>query len=80
MAMKPETKYYVLLGKVLSAVKNSPVLKDSNVNFVFDDKAEEIIFSVSVNNKVLGLTLPLGSTLEESDLLDDLISTYNTEL
>lgn len=80
MAMKPETKYYVLLGKTLSAVKNSAVLGDANISFVLDETAEEIIFSVAVNGKVFGYTLPLNSTKEENEILDELMGIYNVHL
>lgn len=80
MAMKTETKYYVLLGKVLSAIKTSDTLKEANVNFDFDEKNEEVIFNIAVGGKVLGYTLPLGTTKEESDMLDDIMASYNTQL
>jgi hypothetical protein len=82
MAMKPETKYYVLLGKVLSAVKSSLTLRDSVVDVEGTADSEVLGVRLTINGKQFLTSFELSDAekLTENEILDTLMSLYNVEL
>ncbi len=78
MAMKPETRYYVLLGKVLSAVKSSLTLRESAIDFEGTAESDTLLVRVTVANKQLMNRFDLADEkLTEQEVLDVFMGLYN---
>lgn len=82
MAMKPETKFYVLLGKILVAIKKSLTLRDCVVDFEGEPESEILVIRIRINGRELFFNLELADAekITEQELLDDFMSLYNVQL
>lgn len=79
MVMKPETRYYVLLGKVLAAVKKSLTLRDAAIDLEGNAEDEYVIVRLTIHGKQLFYNLATADAekITEQEALDTLMGLYS---